>query len=246
MISPTYPGVYVEEIDTFPASVAAVATAIPAFLGYVQRAERAGRSLLRTEAGTVTIEPVRIGSLLEFEEVFGGGAAAASVNVALDATNQVKSVDVTPSFYLHASMRGFFDNGGGNCWIVPIGLYGDTRGGTPDAAHFTEGLDAIAKVDEPTLLVAPDAMLLASPGDRPPGDARPERQAERPLRHSRRAARQGRHPARRRRHHGLPRRYRHRGPALRGSLLPASPHELPAQRRAGRYQAHAGWGQYRV
>ncbi len=161
----TYPGVYVEEIDTFPASIAAVATAIPAFIGYVERAERDGRSVLGPEENDPLITPVRIGSLLEFEEIFGGGAAVESVEVALDATNQVKSVEVNPRFYLHTSMRGYFDNGGGDCWIAPIGRFGEARGTAPTAVHFENGLDAIAKIDEPTLLVAPDAILVDEPGD---------------------------------------------------------------------------------
>ena len=37
---PSYstPGVYIEEISVFPPSVAAVATAIPAFIGYTEKA----------------------------------------------------------------------------------------------------------------------------------------------------------------------------------------------------------------
>ena len=53
------PGVYVEEIQTIPPAVAAVATAIPCFFGYTQNATLAG-------------QPTKIGSLLEFEEKFGG------------------------------------------------------------------------------------------------------------------------------------------------------------------------------
>jgi phage tail sheath protein FI len=38
---PTYktPGVYIEEISIFPPSVAAVETAIPAFIGFTEQAE---------------------------------------------------------------------------------------------------------------------------------------------------------------------------------------------------------------
>src|SRR5690625_5651417 len=58
------PGVYVEEISTLPASVAGVETAIPAFVGYTQFTESEGESVL--------FEPVRITSLLEYREMFGG------------------------------------------------------------------------------------------------------------------------------------------------------------------------------
>ena len=39
------PGVYVEEISTLPPSVAGVATAVPAFIGYTEKASRNGKSL---------------------------------------------------------------------------------------------------------------------------------------------------------------------------------------------------------
>ena len=59
------PGVYIEEISKLPASVAPVATAIPAFIGYTETREQGGETLA---ANT----PVRIMSLLEYEEIFGG------------------------------------------------------------------------------------------------------------------------------------------------------------------------------
>jgi phage tail sheath protein FI len=53
------PGVYIEEVQTIPPAVAAVATAVPAFLGY-------------TADATHAEEAIRITSLLEFEQFFGG------------------------------------------------------------------------------------------------------------------------------------------------------------------------------
>ena len=57
---PTYktPGVYVEEIATLPPSVADVATAIPAFLGY-------------TESGPNN-QPIRLTSMVDYAQYFGG------------------------------------------------------------------------------------------------------------------------------------------------------------------------------
>ena len=37
------PGVYIEEKNAFPASVVAVATAVPVFIGYTEKAERSGQ-----------------------------------------------------------------------------------------------------------------------------------------------------------------------------------------------------------
>ena len=54
------PGVYVEEIPKLPPSVAQVETAIPAFIGYTQVAQKLA-------AGDLDKIPKRIGSLVEYE-----------------------------------------------------------------------------------------------------------------------------------------------------------------------------------
>lgn len=138
------PGVYINEIDAFPPSVAQVATAIPAFVGF-------------TEKGPQT--PTRITSLLEYEQMFGGAPLPASVEVELDAnlmpTNNSK---VTESMYkLYNSLRLFYSNGGGICYIVSIGGYTDAIASETD---FIGGLDLLRKYDEPTLLLFPDAVNL--------------------------------------------------------------------------------------
>jgi phage tail sheath protein FI len=58
------PGVYIVEQNAFPNSVVEVATAIPAFVGYTEKAMYKGKPL-----GGV---PTRVGSLKEFEDRFGG------------------------------------------------------------------------------------------------------------------------------------------------------------------------------
>ena len=40
------PGVYIVEKDAFPNSVVEVATAVPAFLGYTEKAENQGNTLI--------------------------------------------------------------------------------------------------------------------------------------------------------------------------------------------------------
>ena len=57
------PGVYIDEIKKFPPSIAAVETAIPAFIGYTQKALKRGEDL--------TLKPTLISSMLEYEEFFG-------------------------------------------------------------------------------------------------------------------------------------------------------------------------------
>src|SRR5690606_34202852 len=125
------PGVYIEEIAKFPPAVAAVETAIPAFIGFTEWA--------RDEQGDLPAGvPKRITSLLEYEQYFGR------------APNQVFTLDVTqrqmsgsgkiidtqvtfsgdpariPPYLLYYSMQLFFANGGGPCYVLSVGNTVDT------------------------------------------------------------------------------------------------------------------------
>jgi phage tail sheath protein FI len=151
------PGVYIKEVSVFPPSVAEVETAIPAFIGYTDKAEERGEDLTNT--------PKRIKSLVEFELYFGGPPRPNTLNVTLDANNAPTRVEVVHDFLLYYSMQLFFANGGGDCYIVSVGQYGIS--GSANAVDNTElqdGIDAVAKYDEPTLLLFPDAILLNDAG----------------------------------------------------------------------------------
>lgn len=154
MLNPKTPGVYIQEISTLPASIAGVETAIPAFIGYT--------SSNTTETANV---PVRITSLLEYIDLFGG-APLQSFTLTLDdtyvdeeLTARVFTVaDPTASIYkLYHSLELYFNNGGGPCYIVSVGVYADT---TVLPANLRAGITATEKVDEPTLYVFPDAVSL--------------------------------------------------------------------------------------
>ena len=56
------PDVYVEEISLFPPSVAEVETAVPAFIGYTEKA--------KTNAVSLTMKPTKIDSMIEFQQYF--------------------------------------------------------------------------------------------------------------------------------------------------------------------------------
>ena len=58
------PGVFVEELDAFPPSIVGVETAVPVFIGYTEKADRNGRSVL--------LQPVRIASMVDYAPIFGG------------------------------------------------------------------------------------------------------------------------------------------------------------------------------
>jgi phage tail sheath protein FI len=154
---PTYrtPDVYVEEISVFPPSVAEVETAIPAFIGYTERASK-------VVANDLLMRPTKIFSFAEYEHYFGAPAAPA-IGVALTATATGFSAVVTEpatNFLLYYALKMYFDNGGGKCYIVSVGDYAAAI----EIAPLTAGLDAVALEDEPTLLVCPDALRLGGTG----------------------------------------------------------------------------------
>lgn len=166
------PGVYIEEISTLPASVAAVATAIPAFIGHT---EKAGKG---NDPEELRGEPTRVTSMLDYQEVFGGpnpealevtvtdtytgtdGEEAEMIERKIDA----KLPDTISNYKMYYALQMFFNNGGGPCYIVsvsdfdsPVEAGNDT---TPDS--LIGGLTKLAKYDEPTLIVFPDHMGISA------------------------------------------------------------------------------------
>jgi phage tail sheath protein FI len=155
------PGVYIEEISTFPPSVAPVATAIPAFIGYTEKAVFKGEDL--------TNKPTRISSLLEYEMMFGFPKPETGLQVTLEETqvdNKRTAMDISVAitqiedrspFVMYYSLQAYFDNGGGPCWIVSVGAYPEAL----DVNDLKKGLERVENEDEPTLLVFPDAQRLS-------------------------------------------------------------------------------------
>lgn len=144
------PGVYVEEISTLPPSVAEVATAVPAFVGY-------------TELGpTDTAEPkvVRVSTLLEFKTLFGGPQPT-KFKLTQASPLVLEAVPPASAFSLYYAISHYFKNGGGPAYIVSVGNYRNS----PGKARFSAGLDAVEQEDEPTLLVLTDAAALLSGPD---------------------------------------------------------------------------------
>ena len=153
------PGVFIQEIPKLPASVAEVATAIPAFIGYTEN--------IGGTARTLELVPTRITSMLEYEAIFGG-ASKDKFNVLITdetANNAVTSRTVTVDrvyptkpydYVMYYSLQMFFANGGGPCYIVSIGDYSDSI----DPSDFLKGIDTLEKIDEVTLIVFPDATRL--------------------------------------------------------------------------------------
>ena len=167
------PGVYIREENAFPGSVVEVPTAIPAFIGYTEKASRNGKSLLNI--------PTRITSFAEYEELFGGAfnplfkletpqdGDRSKVNIG-DTEFAIKYAEDNHLLFYN-SIRLFYANGGGTCYIVSVGTYegkkgikikGDQLLGIEEVDNkvVDGGLKKLLKEQEPTLVVIPEAVLL--------------------------------------------------------------------------------------
>ena len=149
------PGVYIEEKSSFGSSVVPVQTAIPAFVGYTEKASRGSNDL--------TNIPTKISSLGQYEELFGGAPATKfNIETSDDFITgfQLSFVENT-RFLMHNALRFFYANGGGDCYIVSVGNFDENI----DAGKLNDpkggGLTALEKFLEPTLIVVPDAVLLS-------------------------------------------------------------------------------------
>ena len=146
------PGVYVQEIQKLPASIAQVETAVPAFIGYTGTAPEDVSA--RKEKGSVRIE-----SLLDFEEQFGGPPVE-NISITVDSSYTIVGAEIekVSPYKMYHALRMFYANGGGPCHIISIGDYT----GRVSKADFLEGLEILEKEDEPTLILFPDAGALES------------------------------------------------------------------------------------
>lgn len=152
-ISMRAPDVYVEEISVFPPSVAEVETAIPAFIGYTEKTKAA-------DGSDLVARPVKIYSLKDYEAIFGGPAVDLIAVTYATATGLMTVTPPTVTYLLYYSVKLFFDNGGGKCYITSAGGY--TVPAVLDLQDFIDGLSAVALEDEPTLLVVPEAVRLTT------------------------------------------------------------------------------------
>ncbi|MFK7880964.1 cadherin-like domain-containing protein [Roseobacter sp.] len=169
------PGVYIVEKNAFPNSVVQVATAVPAFVGYTEKAMNGNVSLSNT--------PWRITSMSEFHSYFGfapdpkfeivpwaefddvsplsaeGAAKPAALPRAKFTTQGPQGseayelVQSNKAYALYGAMRLFFQNGGGACYIVSVGTYADDE---IDANKIMAGISLLKKEPEPTMLVIPE------------------------------------------------------------------------------------------
>lgn len=162
------PGVYVEERNNLPGSIVSVPTAVPVFIG-------------KTESGDLK-KAVRIESLAQFEEAFGGpfcydAGTPTKRDIKLKLIESrgqsdellARTFEVLEfnheNFFLYYQVQMFFQNGGGYCYIVSVGHFFD--GTTPRKPElkdyytttptpFNVFADVLEYIDEPTLIICTD------------------------------------------------------------------------------------------
>ena len=153
MVDYKTPDVYTVEKSTLPPSVVAGASAIPAFVGYTEKAQDAGgNSLLNV--------PTRINSMKDYEGRFGL-AQETKFKVEIDADTELATIKTNPglNYLMYHALQLYFANGGGACYIVSVGGY---DAAAPNYAKLKAGLDLLEKEDEPTLVLSGDAVNAAS------------------------------------------------------------------------------------
>lgn len=139
-----------------PLSIEQVETAAPVFIGFTAN-DRHGKAQLPNR-------PIKIKSLEEYENMFGGAwPTTLTVNVA---DGKLKdSVIVPPLRYrMYYSLQLYFANGGGPCYVSSAGAY--SRAMAQEAAHtaLERALAATQKEDGPTIILIPDAHLAGEEG----------------------------------------------------------------------------------
>jgi uncharacterized protein len=183
----TSPGVYINGLNAFPNSVVAVATAVPAFIGYTPQAVY--------ERKSYTNVPQKVTSFAEFETIYCYPDSLPPASPAkqynpqyylvhqksapakgdyLMIENSYYSIVPDPNtiYYLYNSIRLFYENGGGDAYIVSVGSYGSQSKipmvpGDPiinpnvQLNDLLNGLALLKNEQEPTMYICPEATLLS-------------------------------------------------------------------------------------
>lgn len=185
--NPMTPGVYINEVNAFPNSVVPVPTAVPAFIGYTPQATYEGKSYMNV--------PTKITSLNDFQAIFCYPDPASPADPAKQYSPQYYLVaqkskpekgdymlidgayysivpDPNTIYYLYNSIKLFYDNGGGDAYIVSVGPYG-AASGKPMAPgdqvvnpnvlldDLSGGLELLKNEQEPTMYICSEATLLS-------------------------------------------------------------------------------------
>jgi hypothetical protein len=160
------PGIFVEELSLLPPSIFTVETALPAFIGYTQKADN-------ELEGDLHLKPFRIASMADYNRYFGAAQPETGIKVHVTETRGSDEKTLTISaeasmakadrsrHIMYYALQMFFANGGGLCYIVSVNPY-KTPGSPIEESELKAGLVALAAVNDPTLILFPEAQRLES------------------------------------------------------------------------------------
>ena len=185
------PGVYIDEKTAFPNSVVPVPTAVPAFIGYTAQAIYQGKSYTNVAQ--------KISSFADFQAIYcvpdpaAPADAAKQYNpqyylvkqkaqpvkgdhIAIDAAYYSILPDPNTIYYLCNSIRLFYENGGGDAYIVSVGTYGPASKVPAQPGEnivnpnvqlndLLNGLALLKNTPGPTMYICPEATLLTGAGN---------------------------------------------------------------------------------
>jgi uncharacterized protein len=182
------PGVYIKEVNAFGTSVVPIATAVPAFIGYTPQAEYKGKSYYNKAQKISSFAEFQAFYMLENPPAPADPAKQYNPEYYLVAQPQQPSVgeyvylngqyysilpDPNTIYYLYNSVRLFYQNGGGDAYIVAVGTYGPPSkqpltdptvqvvNPNVQLSDLTRGLALLLNEPEPTMYICPEATLLS-------------------------------------------------------------------------------------
>ena len=183
------PGVYINEINGFPNSVVPIATAVPAFIGYTPKAAYQGKSYTNKAQKVTSFAEFQAFYMLENQPAPADPAVQYHPDYHLMAQDSEpdkgdyifvdgKFYSILPDpntiYYMYNSIRLFFQNGGGDAYIVSVGGYGEPSKKPQEApgqqivnpnvklADLQRGLGLLKNEQEPTMYICPEATLLSA------------------------------------------------------------------------------------
>jgi len=181
------PGVYINELNAFPNSVVPIATAVPAFIGYTPQAMYEGKSYSNVAQKITSFSdflafycypdpPLPASPAKQYSpEYYLVQQKAQPVDpdyMIIDGSYYSILPDPNTIYYLYNSIKMFYDNGGGDAYIVSVGTYGapskssmtlGTQLVNPNVklGDLTNGLQLLLNEQEPTMYICPEATLLS-------------------------------------------------------------------------------------
>ena len=147
------PGVYIKEKNAFGTSVVEAETAIPAFIGFTEKALNGDDDL--------TNVPWKISSMTEFIQYFGEGPKL-EITVKIDGSDKTNNYQLSitgkNNYPLYQQMQLFFANGGGTCYVVSVKKENDSSNQLT-SSMVDKALEKLSKEREVTLVVVSEAAL---------------------------------------------------------------------------------------